>query len=250
MTFTNVLRLLGVDIARLAGAVRGIPVFLRDYRRFRAFADHPVPLGRLYPCLADRDQAAGGASGHYFHQDLYVARQIFAHRPSRHVDIGSRIDGFVAHLLVFREVEVVDIRPLESKLPGLAFRQADATTMASYGDRELPSVSCLHAAEHFGLGRYGDPLDPHGHEKLIRSLVRVTAPRGRVYFSVPVSGRERVEFNAHRVFDPETIVRLFHGCRLVDFALVDDNGDLIENASFGLARDQRFGCGIFTFERA
>ena len=27
------------------------------------------------------------------------------------------------------------------------------------------SISCLHALEHFGLGRYGDMIDPQGYEK-------------------------------------------------------------------------------------
>ena len=31
----------------------------------------------------------------------------------RHVDIGSRLDGFVAHVASFREIEVLDIRPLK-----------------------------------------------------------------------------------------------------------------------------------------
>lgn len=249
MFIANACKLLGVDVKQFATAVLGLPAFVRDFYRFRALQDHPIPLGRLYPCLSDRAQAAGRASGHYFHQDLYVARRIYENNPPRHVDVGSRIDGFVAHLLVFREVEVVDIRPLSAKVPGLVFRQGDATSMSPYQDGELPSVSCLHAAEHFGLGRYGDSLDPRGHEKLIRSLVRVTAPGGRIYFSVPISGRERVEFNAHRVFAPETIVRLFEGCALIDFALVDDGGDLATGATFDQARRQRYGCGIFTFQR-
>ena len=29
----------------------------------------------------------------------------------------------------------------------------------------VDSVSCLHAIEHFGLGRYGDPIDVFGHIK-------------------------------------------------------------------------------------
>src|SRR5258708_35341646 len=47
-----------------------------------------------------------------FHQDLWAARMVFEQRPSRHVDVGSRIDGFVAHVLPFMLVTVVDIRPL------------------------------------------------------------------------------------------------------------------------------------------
>jgi len=31
-------------------------------------------------------------------QDLLVARWIFDAKPQRHVDIGSRVDGFIAHV--------------------------------------------------------------------------------------------------------------------------------------------------------
>lgn len=246
---SNGLKLVGLDVRGLWSSVRGVPSFVRNWLRFRNLPDQPMSIGRLYPCLSDRFASAGVATGHYFHQDLYFARKIFEHGPERHVDVGSRIDGFVAHLLVVMPVEVVDIRALRSGTVGLSFRQVDATTMSIYADGELASLSCLHAAEHFGLGRYGDELDPRGHEKLVRSLVRVTKPRGRIYFSVPVSGRERVEFDAHRVFAPETVVRLFAGCNLIDFALVDDDGELVEGATFALAAHQRFGCGLFTFER-
>jgi len=58
--------------------------------------------------LTDRFDPGGDASGHYFHQDLIVARRIFERDPRKHVDVGSRIDGFVAHLAVFRQVEVID----------------------------------------------------------------------------------------------------------------------------------------------
>jgi hypothetical protein len=61
----------------------------------------------LYPAYRDRFGEAG-TLGQYFHQDLWAARKIFAARPARHVDVGSRIDGFVAHCLTFMDVEVVD----------------------------------------------------------------------------------------------------------------------------------------------
>jgi len=63
--------------------------------------------------LDDRFDQSGTASGHYFHQDLLVASRIFINNPEKHVDIGSRIDGFVAHVASFREIEVFDIRSLE-----------------------------------------------------------------------------------------------------------------------------------------
>lgn len=49
---------------------------------------------------------------------------------------------------------------LRRKTPSAKFKQADLVRpvegMAGYCD----SLSCLHALEHFGLGRYGDPIDP------------------------------------------------------------------------------------------
>ena len=46
--------------------------------------------------LNDYDANAGRAKGHYFHQDLLVAKFINESNPRRHVDIGSRVDGFIA----------------------------------------------------------------------------------------------------------------------------------------------------------
>jgi hypothetical protein len=41
----------------------------------------------------------------------------------------------------------------------------ELTPYGSTPDGYCDSLSCLHALEHFGLGRYGDPIDPRGHEK-------------------------------------------------------------------------------------
>jgi hypothetical protein len=76
------------------------------------------------------------------------------------------------------------------------------------------SLSCLHALEHFGLGRYGDPIDPSGHEKGVRNMAALLKPGGTFYLSTPI-GRERVEFNANRVFDPRTILRLAEASGLI-----------------------------------
>ena len=51
-----------------------------------------------YSILKDYKDNAGTLNGEYFHQDLLVANLIFNHNPKRHIDIGSRIDGFVAHV--------------------------------------------------------------------------------------------------------------------------------------------------------
>jgi SAM-dependent methyltransferase len=202
----------------------------------------------MYPILSDFDKECGIASGHYFSQDLWAARKIYSKRPNRHVDVGSRIDGFVAHLLVFMDVEVIDIRPLVSEVERLRFVQADATTLSEFENDSVESLSCLHAAEHFGLGRYSDPVDPEAVFRLMGSLRRVLSRGGRLYFSVPI-GRERVEFNAHRVFSVESVLAEFHPLSLVSFGMISDDGKLHLEADAKSTGAQEYACGLFEFEK-
>ena len=236
----------------LAGwsSVRGVPRYARDLRAFRrahqASADSAQwPLATLVPCFADRFEQSGAASGHYFHQDLLVARRIFARAPWLHVDVGSRIDGFVAHVASFRPIRVLDIREMKGSIPNVSFAQCDLM-------RDLPepmvgscdSLSCLHALEHFGLGRYGDPIRPDGHEEALANLARIVAPGGWFYLSVPI-GPQRVEFNAHRVFALRHLLDLVGGAFEVRaLSIVDDHGDLLERVALhdGSAIDANFGC--------
>jgi len=202
----------------------------------------------MVPILVDYDAAAGVASGHYFHQDLWAARLIHGRRPPRHVDIGSRVDGFVAHLLTFMPVTVLDVRPLESDVDGLSFEQGDITRLDRFGDDSIGSLSSLHAVEHVGLGRYGDTIDPDGWRKAVAELTRVLQPGGRLYFSVPI-GRERVRFNADRFFHASRIVGAFSSLRLVSHAAVDDAGRLVENPPLGAFDHAEDACGLFEFTK-
>ena len=196
----------------------------------------------------DFNQEAGSARGHYFFQDLWAARKIYSQRPQKHVDIGSRIDGFVAHLLVFMPVDVVDIRELHSDVEGMSFCRADATDLSGFEDNAVVSLSSLHAVEHFGLGRYGDRVDPEACFKAMRGLARVLKPGGRLYFSVPI-GKERVQFNAHRIFSPFTILDNFGNLKLISFSAVDDTGKFDPQATVNKYIDAEYSCGLFEFTK-
>jgi SAM-dependent methyltransferase len=198
--------------------------------------------------LGDFDAPAGSARGEYFHQDLWAARKIHAARPAGHVDVGSRIDGFISHLLVFMPVTVIDVRPLDDAVDGLTFIAADATTLDRFNDESIGSLSSLHAIEHFGLGRYGDPIDPNACFNAMRSLRRVLRPGGRLYFGVPI-GRERLEFNAHRVFAPSTILRSLAPLRLLSFAAVNSEGRLTSDSNPSDWENVEYGCGLFEFTK-
>ena len=179
----------------------------------------------ISPILTDYDEQAGSISG-YFMQDLWAARLIYKKMPKSHTDIGSRIDGFISNLLVFMDVTVVDIRNLRSKVEGLKFKKSDATDLKEFKDNSVQSLSSLHAAEHFGLGRYGDKIDPNGHIKFINNLERILAIDGHLLFSVPL-GNDVVIFNSHRAFRPKTIISYFKKLNLVSFSAINKNNELI-----------------------
>jgi SAM-dependent methyltransferase len=249
----TMLRGLGINTRQFRHGVRELPAFLRDYWSLRdslkELADE-FPLAKWNPCLTDRSDCNGVASGHYFHQDLLIARKIFLNQPERHVDIGSRVDGFVAHVAVFRPIEVLDIRPQENSIPNIVFKQADITSdqfdLTDYCD----SLSCLHAIEHFGLGRYGDPIDARGHLRGLANMQRCLKSGGTFYLSTPI-GPQRIEFNAHRVFSIRYLLDWLQPLfDLKAFSFVDDAGHL--HAECELTEDRvasnfgcQYGCGIF-----
>jgi SAM-dependent methyltransferase len=165
-----------------------------------------------------------------------------------HIDVGSRLDGFVAHLLPYCKVTYIDIRPLPIIVDGLEFKQGSILNLP-FEDNSCETLSCLHVIEHIGLGRYGDDVDPCGHIKAAKELTRVLKPAGTLLIGAPV-GRERLCFDGHRIFDPETLLSMFHGLELVEFSLIDDKGLLlIENATIEQARKCEYGCGLFQFEK-
>lgn len=228
---------------------RVLPVFLKNLLQFRVMHGGqklPLRLKDIYVTTADKYRQAGVAKGHYFFQDIWAASKIYQKHIRHHIDIGSRIDGFVAHLLPFCKVDHVDLRPLESRVENLNYIQGSILQLP-FADNSINSLSCLHVIEHIGLGRYGDPLDPAGYETAALELIRVLKPGGTLYIGTPV-GQERVCFDAHRVFHPATIFQLFARLELQEFALIDDKGDcVIVNADVDQAASCRYGCGLFEF---
>lgn len=244
----HVLGEFGYNPIKMVVSILELPLYIYQLTSFSIRSKSPVKI-RLFPYLTDRRDFAGSISRHYFHQDLWAARKVYENKPENHIDVGSRIDGFVAHLLTFRTVEVLDVRKMTSSVKGMTFRQVNLMEFQKVPGGVCDSLSCLHALEHFGLGRYGDPIDPEGHIKGLKSLTKMLKSGGTLLLSVP-TGKERIEFNGHRIFSVTTILNLTTSdYDLVSFSYIDDTNTLYENVDTSFVPTMLYGCGLYELKK-
>ena len=192
-----------IDLILILRSIKNLPKFFLDLYNWKKIDKNNWPI-EIIPRLNDFKSEASDL-GEYFFQDMFVAKKILKKNPEKHIDIGSRIDGFVGHLACFREVEVFDIRKLNLKIKNVKFNRLDITEknhkFANYSD----SLSCLHTLEHIGLGRYGDKINPDGWRTGLENMSVFLKKSGILWLSVPI-GIQNIKFNSHRIFDPNTIV--------------------------------------------
>ena len=177
----------------------------------------------LLPSLNDFSSKAGSADGHYFWQDFICSKWIYNASTKEHLDIGSRVDGFISSLLVFCRVTLIDIRQLDIEIDGLSYINADIQSGLPAYASAFDSVSSLHCIEHFGLGRYNDPLNSNGHEIGLLNISKLVSNSGNLYVSFPI-GEEAVEFNSQRIIDPLWPERILKNFELEEFVLIPWKG--------------------------
>lgn len=194
-----------------------------EYRRLNKRENFEIQERYMWPVIRDK-YAFAGAMGNYFWQDLWAAKLIYKSGIKKHFDIGSRIDGFIAHLLAMDiDVSLIDIRKFPSEVENLHTIVDDATSLQQIQDESIDSMSALCSLEHFGLGRYGDTIDPEACFKCFDNIQKKLKKGGRLYISLPI-GKERVEFNAHRVFYADTVLKCFSSLQLEEFSCAVEGG--------------------------
>lgn len=227
--------------------LRAYWTFISSWRAYSRLPDaERLRFEDSFPCLFDAIPITP-YDPHYFHQSVWAAERIVAGRPAEHVDIGSEVN-FVGILSISVPIVFVDIRPLPVEMPRLRPVAGDLLRGLPFDDRSIVSLSCLHVAEHVGLGRYGDELTAAGTRRACTELERILARGGQLLFSVPV-GRSRVCFNAHRIHTPSQILAYFPELELVEFSVVGDDHVLVKDADLDAAARLEYGCGLFSFRR-
>ena len=215
----------------------------KNFQRLNKRDTMPVSWSERKPMLHDKTSVTDFNS-HYIFHPAWAARIIRTINPTKHVDISSTLH-FCSMISAFLPVEFYDFRPADLKLDNLISGEADLTNLF-FSDNSIDCLSCMHTLEHIGLGRYGDKLDPNGDLKAINELQRVA--KEHLLIVVPV-GRQRVVFNAHRVYDANTFIGYFDQCQLQSFAMIDDEGKFEMDADPDFSITQNYACGCFYFKK-
>lgn len=221
---------------------------MEEYQKLNTDPKFTIEKDSLQFMINDKEEEAGNPKEHYFAQDIWAAKKIYKNNPQRHYDIGSSLNGFIAHLLVFREIYYIDIRPMKKTISGLHYIHGDAMNLKDIESDSIESLSSLSAMEHFGLGRYNDPIAPDGYMQAAKNMQRVIRSGGKLYLSVPVGPVDKLVFNAHRIFKIETILELFGMCRLQELKIVEPQGVepyLITSEQYESIPE--YSCGLFEF---
>lgn len=221
--------------------------FSRDYYKYKKLLKKSDVLSKLffYPQLKDKTETHG-FDAHYVYQGVWAFERIMAKKPDQHIDVGSQYE-FLGYLNTITNVTFIDIRPVKSDFSRIKFKYGSILELP-FPDNSVSSLSCMHVAEHIGLGRYGDPLDPEGTIKAVEELQRVMAPGGYLYFSIP-TGRPKTYFNAHRVLSPDEIISHFKQMSLIELSAVLDNQHLQINVDKNILASARYACGLYLFQK-
>ena len=224
------------------------PFILVDYFKFKSVDIRPRFKNQakdFYPQIKDKTIKTGFDT-HYVYHTSWAARKVREINPEFHTDISSSL-YFSGLVSAFIPVKFYDYRPADLKLSNLESFAGDLMKLP-FDNNSVNSLSCMHTIEHIGLGRYGDPMDPVGDLKAALELKRVLAKDGSLLFVTPV-GKPKIEFNAHRIYSYEMIMEMFESLKLVEFSLVTDSGDFIEQANPDIVKAQKYGCGCFWFKK-
>ncbi len=226
-----------------------IPKYIKYFKDWKKYSNMKFAeknrIANAIPALFD-DLVKTPFDSHYFYQDIWAFKKIIESKSDTHVDIGSKV-YFVGFLTAMKKIKFIDIRPLRANLDNLESIKGNILSIP-FENNSIDSISCLHVAEHIGLGRYGDDLDPLGTRKAARELVRVLAKDGNLLFSLPI-GKPCLCFNSHRIHSTDQILEYFSDLKLIELSGVDDSGNFIQNISKIKLDSCNYGCGFFWFTK-
>lgn len=125
------------------------------------------------------------------------------------LDVGSRLSSMLFFATTakcfYLEQRSPNLNKLAKPFLNIEFVQGEGQKL-DFPAETFKLITCLHALEHFGLGRYGDRVDYQGDFKALVEFSRVLELRGTLLLSVPYSfSNPRIEFHKERKYSKDII---------------------------------------------
>lgn len=136
-----------------------------------------------------------------------LRKAIEKRRPANVLVVGS-MSPWIECLPAFG-VTTTNLSPIRIQSERIKYAEPSAAYAAKYD-----AVISYSSLEHFGLGRYGDPLNANADKEWMRMIRNCIAPGGRLILAVPVGPEGRVEGCWHRIYGPTELSALLDGWKI------------------------------------
>ena len=219
----RIFKYIGLDLKIFFLFIANFPNFILDLIKF----EKQSKIQSIFPIISEKKFTQ--FDKHLFQLDLIVAQEIYNENPKNHLDIGSRVDGLVAHVASFRKIDVLDIRELRiSYKKNISVITKDLLEINS-SEIRYDSISSVGCIAHIGLGRYGDKIDVEGDKKALKIISKILNENGMLYLAVP-TGKEKVVFNSHRQYNYQNFKKMLNeeNLHVLRTILIDDKAEISE----------------------
>ena len=108
-------------------------------------------------------------------------------------------------------VTTIEYRTVDCQIPELRVLTPEEF---SQNPQTFDVAVSISSVEHDGLGRYGDPIAPHGDLEAMQRLKNILTEDGVLFLSVPI-GPDLVVWNSHRIYGPIRFPMLIDGWEVI-----------------------------------
>ncbi len=173
--------------------------YRRRQRRNLALFREAFPKKTIIEELVDRSSYGSHDVSAELIQFWFASNQLYTAKPKEILDIGSHVSWLTGVGSNCR-IKTIDVRSKKLLLDSEQFCLAEAQNLP-FADGCLDCVTSLCSLEHFGLGAYGDSIDPYGDIKALDEIARVLCQGGHFIFTTTVTKNESyIVFNTRRVY--------------------------------------------------
>jgi hypothetical protein len=196
-----------------------------EHQQFRSDVTFPVTWTTEFIGKYRSQVRARVPFGTYGNKDIYPALDKYASlaiKSKRCAVIGTENPWIEAALLEYSasSVTTIEYAVIHSSVPRLFTITPMAFAHEQQNDRSkrqlFDSVWSYSSLEHDGLGRYQDPLNPYGDLQTMVKISCILKPGGFLFLSVPLSIRDFLQFNVHRIYGPIRLPFVYRNFHIVE----------------------------------